>query len=1296
MRLIELRLKNLNSLKGEWHIDFADTAFTNEGIFAITGQTGAGKTTILDAICLALYGETPRINSISKSSNEVMTRQTAECFAEVVIDLNGERYRCRWGQRRAYNKADGNLQDATHEIAKINIDDPSKEDELLESTLKHTKNKIIELTRMDFQQFTRSILLAQGSFSAFLKAKADERADILEKITGTDIYATISTHVHNKKRTEEEILSKLQYGLDGLALLDTEEEGQLRADLQSHQSTQSEQQQTIQDFSEKIKWLDSVTEAKGKLSVYQRNLNSAQQAQQDFIPDAKRLTAASQALEIDSQFINLTNARTQHQQMQTDAKQLDELLPKQQTAVEQAKGYLDEAITNVHIADDALQTALPTIKKARDLDIDIAQQDHILRETQRHHDTLTTEITDAKTALDEKLQYRSSKQANLDKLTKQLASTAHLVQLDGDIANFDSDCRRLKDVMQQNAALSQDQMRKTRELEEDKIALAAQQQRQQAHDDKNKAAQERLAALQTAQSDLMQTQSITQMRAVQTQIDSTSQQLEKLGFHDQQRRVLNVQITQIARRIEQLSSEISGYDDILISKKATLQNTQEKHQDKANQLQLQQKVAALESHIANLQQGHPCPLCGALEHPYSEQHPHLVPDSDSAELAESIRTLDKVIAELNDSITAQQIEQASKRSTLASKKNQQAELTTQIQQHDTAITELLHVVSQQMENKDTADSMITTLLKPLLALGSDDDLESALTDSIDKLNQYRADITDTLERYDSYAEELARVRETLEAAAQDQQTLASDISEQKSKITISENTISTIHGQLAANFVELKTLITGILQCIATYAASNYPTEALSTLQRAPEYLQPLADSIEQQSVLSNAEYDHHLEALREQRRALLQLKGTFTEDKDQQQALQTDLASIKTQIQSQEKNLDKDIAKIRQLIQTLDKQKDALTQLQSARAQLFAATDLDAAEQSLRDTLEQAKTDHATAQRQLDNETYNLQQLIQQQETLAERIKDAAQTLEIQQNTFQDALAGSDFSDEAAFLAARLPFDERNTLKQQQERIDYALKQAQSLLKETEKALEDKQANPLTTDDKETLIQQQAQVQEKFNSCIESIGAISQRLKDNEDKKSTQQAQINAITAQKDKLQVWRQLNDLIGSNSGKKFRTFAQGLTFDIMISHANTQLQKMSDRYLLARDDNSPLELNVIDNYQGGEIRSTKNLSGGEGFIISLALALGLSQMASQNIRVDSLFLDEGFGTLDEESLDIALDTLTNLQQEGKLIGVISHVQALKDRILTQIKVEKLSGGFSRISGQGCHKVVSEKAS
>jgi exonuclease SbcC len=130
-------------------------------------------------------------------------------------------------------------------------------------------------------------------------------------------------------------------------------------------------------------------------------------------------------------------------------------------------------------------------------------------------------------------------------------------------------------------------------------------------------------------------------------------------------------------------------------------------------------------------------------------------------------------------------------------------------------------------------------------------------------------------------------------------------------------------------------------------------------------------------------------------------------------------------------------------------------------------------------------------------------------------------------------------------------------------------------------------------------------------------------------------------------------------------------------------------MTDRYLLIRDESQPLELNVVDNYQAGEIRSTKNLSGGESFIVSLTLALGLSQMASRKVRVDSLFLDEGFGSLDEETLETALEALSALQQDGKLIGIISHVSALKERISTQISITPLSGGRSTISGPGCSK-------
>ncbi len=168
-----------------------------------------------------------------------------------------------------------------------------------------------------------------------------------------------------------------------------------------------------------------------------------------------------------------------------------------------------------------------------------------------------------------------------------------------------------------------------------------------------------------------------------------------------------------------------------------------------------------------------------------------------------------------------------------------------------------------------------------------------------------------------------------------------------------------------------------------------------------------------------------------------------------------------------------------------------------------------------------------------------------------------------------------------------------------------------------------------------------------------------------------------------------FRRLLVLIGSSDGKKFRNFAQGLTFELVVKHANQQLQRMSDRYLLMRDKEAPLELNVIDNYQGGEIRTTKNLSGGESFVISLALSLGLSQLSSNKVQVDSLFLDEGFGTLDEDALQTALDALDSLQRDGKLIGIISHVGALKERINLQILVEPLSGGVSKISGIGCSR-------
>ena len=171
-------------------------------------------------------------------------------------------------------------------------------------------------------------------------------------------------------------------------------------------------------------------------------------------------------------------------------------------------------------------------------------------------------------------------------------------------------------------------------------------------------------------------------------------------------------------------------------------------------------------------------------------------------------------------------------------------------------------------------------------------------------------------------------------------------------------------------------------------------------------------------------------------------------------------------------------------------------------------------------------------------------------------------------------------------------------------------------------------------------------------------------------------------LAAESERLGVWRRLHTLIGSADGGKFRTFAQGLSLDALLRRANRHLAKLTDRYLLLRDTSKQLELVIEDLHQAGARRPMESLSGGESFLASLALALGLSDLAGRNVRIDSLFIDEGFGTLDADTLDTALCALESLRQADKTIGVISHVGLLKERIGTQINVEKTESGLSRI--------------
>ncbi|EBI4516370.1 exonuclease subunit SbcC [Salmonella enterica] len=321
---------------------------------------------------------------------------------------------------------------------------------------------------------------------------------------------------------------------------------------------------------------------------------------------------------------------------------------------------------------------------------------------------------------------------------------------------------------------------------------------------------------------------------------------------------------------------------------------------------------------------------------------------------------------------------------------------------------------------------------------------------------------------------------------------------------------------------------------------------------------------------------------------------------------------------------------------------------------------------------------------RQAHDECVSLQSQLQ---TLQEQTTQEQQRAAEAIAHFDAALKNSPFDSQATFLAALLDEETVTRLEKQQQTLESQLQQAKALSAQSAQALADHQQQPPAgldpTCTAEQLAQRLTQLAQQLRENTTRQGEIRQQIKQDADNRQRQRALMAEMKQASQQVEDWGYLNALIGSKEGDKFRKFAQGLTLDNLVWLANHQLTRLHGRYLLQRKASDALELEVVDTWQADAVRDTRTLSGGESFLVSLALALALSDLVSHKTRIDSLFLDEGFGTLDSETLDAALDALDALNASGKTIGVISHVEAMKERIPVQIKVKKINGlGYSKL--------------
>lgn len=273
----------------------------------------------------------------------------------------------------------------------------------------------------------------------------------------------------------------------------------------------------------------------------------------------------------------------------------------------------------------------------------------------------------------------------------------------------------------------------------------------------------------------------------------------------------------------------------------------------------------------------------------------------------------------------------------------------------------------------------------------------------------------------------------------------------------------------------------------------------------------------------------------------------------------------------------------------------------------------------------------------------------------------------------------------------ALIPVDEVTPLREKLGKLEQMLKTAAMMRKDIELQLATAQTAIAALPEYAQLQQEKEALDHTARTVNQLIGALNLQLKQDDERIAEVAAKKEAISGLRKEMDRWQGLNDLIGSADGKKFRSYAQAITLQQLIAIGNDHLLKINPRYRMEYEAPGPgaperLEMIIIDQYQNDNRRTMATLSGGESFLISLALALGLSDLASGKRLIQSLFIDEGFGTLDGKTLDQAMTTLEQLQAQGKTIGLISHVPQLQERIQCQLVLKRVGDGFSRVEVRG----------
>ena len=1233
MRILKITLTNLNSLKGTWEINLEDPAYVSNGIFAICGPTGAGKSSLLDAVSLALYQCTPRQGHITSTSNEVMTRGTGTCTSEVTFEAAGDRYRARWSQNRARGKAEGRLQGASHELAKLNR--ATGEWDLLPAKMSEIPAKIEAITGMGADQFSRSMLLAQGNFAAFMKAPAQARAQALENITGTEIYTRISQRVQQKYSAFAADLQNLKSTLSGMVALTPEALAQKRAQKDALSENLKKVQEDLAEIEAALDWRKKLSDLQTEVAAIEKDCAASQEKLLALAPEKPQLEAAQRAAVLNEDFAVLSRERTESATLTDESSSHAATEAATRQALSSSE-IADKAADEQTVASEkALKSLRAVVREVRDLDTRLAQARTTLSEREERKaktEKALKDNDDALLALEDSLEKAKTK---LTALTARLAPETPRARLwqqrqavqealtvaqnrKADLASIASDAKKKSEAA--------DTARKHSEAFAPKEAQALQM------------AAGALEALVKQSRELLGGRTLEAISLAQGQL---AERRSLLGTALEKAKSIGETRRQLAANEEKLAkanADAKAFDEEGGKVLSLIRSLEQNLADLAEKARLKDLIEQLADERARLADGAPCPLCGSLHHPWVHEKP-----AASVDL-EKERTLKVELASQQKRLTEVQGAAAASRTraeTLASTiERARAALADETRNFANLFGQIFPDASLSTENLEAGDALPEEELKVELArvteaLSREKLLaEQALTVAKNRIRAEQ-DEADARKALEACREERRQALEALAAA----QALAKGALE----------TLASARTQAQQAMTTVTDLAVG----------AGFDVPAFKAPEEARAFLAPKL-----------AAYESDLEAQKT-------LQGAIeVEARDRSNKLQrkTELAE--------------DLAKAQGDVKA---SADAVAELAKQRLALFGNRNPDVEEAAAQKAAQAAHDARERARKALALAQQAVKLFEEKRDALAERIKKKEETLAALESAFKGALSQAGFESEALWSAARMAPEALKDRQSVHAKAEAEAQRHEANLRDRRTQLAAEEQKAVTTDSVEVLTEKKTANKGRIEEFSQQIGAITQELKSDEELRSRQKATLDEIARREKDIVVWERLNALIGAYDGKKYREFVQSITFETLIEFANESLVKMTDRYILTSSPNELLAFDVIDNYQGGVVRSSSNLSGGETFIASLALALGLSRMASRNVQVDSLFLDEGFGTLDPEALDNTLGMLSTLNEQGKLIGIISHVGEIRERIPARIDVIPVTGGVSRLEGPGVREIV-----